>query len=273
MKTLHIKASKLCEKLIKLERQGRYEEALSEIGDLWQDKTGLPDTEGLPQSLAAELILRSASLFGFLGHNEQISGSQEKSRNLLTHARNLFLESQNVEKIAECENHLALTYWRTGELNEALIWVYESFSHTLPTANENRIYTYIIKALVLHSAQHPVEVLKTLLPVETVITNCSDFCLKGAFYNQVGNAWENLGDLSKALQSLEYAMECFHKARHHIYYGVILNDLAYLNKTIGDFDKAHQMIDISTQHFQENQRSNTRRFFTRYKSGDLFFRR
>ena len=72
MKTLHIKTSKLCERLFKLERQGRYEDALAEIGDIWHDKTGLPDVEGLKPHLAAELILRCGSLFGFLGHNKQI---------------------------------------------------------------------------------------------------------------------------------------------------------------------------------------------------------
>ena len=123
MKTLHIKTSKLCERLFKLERQGRYEDALAEIGDIWHDKTGLPDVEGLKPHLAAELILRCGSLFGFLGHNKQIPNSQEKSRNLLTHARSLFIEIYNVEKIAECENYLALTYWRTGEINEAKVLV------------------------------------------------------------------------------------------------------------------------------------------------------
>lgn len=251
MKTLHVKTSKLCEKLIRLERQGRYEEALSKIGDLWQDKSALPDTQDLPPSLTAEFILRCGSLFGFLGHNKQLPGSQEKSRNLLTFARNLFLENYNIEKIAECENYLALTYWRTGEFNEAKVWLDESFSHNLPDSNQTRIYSYVIKGLVLFSAQQYKEVLDLFLPIEKTVRNCPDFCLKGAYYNQIGNAREKLGDIPNALQTLELAKNYYQKARHQVYYGVILNDIAYLCKTIGDYEKAHQMIDASTQTFKK----------------------
>ena len=149
-----------------MERQGRYEDALAEIGDIWHDKTGLPDVEGLEPHLAAELILRCGSLFGFLGHNKQIPNSQEKSRNLLTTARSLFIEIYNVEKIAECENYLALTYWRTGELNEAKTWLDSAFSHNLFESNHTRIYSYIIKGLVLLSSQQPKEILETLLQLK-----------------------------------------------------------------------------------------------------------
>ncbi|CAN5688524.1 hypothetical protein BH20ACI4_BH20ACI4_22170 [soil metagenome] len=251
MKTLHIKASKVCEKLIKLERQGRYEEALSEIGDLWQDKSELPDTEGLTQSLAAELVLRCGSLFGFLGHNKQIPNSQEKSRNLLSQARNLFIELYNVEKIAECENHLALTYSRKGEVKEADAWLDEAFSHNLSISDNMRIYTYVIRGLVLFSARKYQEMLDLLLPLEKIVKNCPDYCLKGAFHNQIGNAWEKLGNIPNALRSLETAKDFYQKARHQVYYGAILNDLAFLCKAIKDFDKAHQMIDAATDTFKK----------------------
>lgn len=251
MKTLHIKTSKLCERLFKLERQGRYEDALSEIGDVWLDKTGLPDTEGLEPHLAAELILRCGSLFGFLGHNKQIPNSQEKSRNLLTTARSTFTENYNIEKIAECENYLALTYSRKGELDEAKIWLDEAFSHNLPLSNHTRIYTYILKGLVLLSALQHRDILNTLLPVEATIKNCTDYCLKGAFYNQVGNAWENLGNIPNALHSLELAKDFYQKARNQVYFGAVLNDLAFLYKTNKDYDKAHQMSNAAINTFKK----------------------
>lgn len=250
MKTLHIKASKLCEKLVKLERQGQYDEALSEIGDLWQDKTGLPDTEGLEISLAAELTLRCGSLFGFLGHIKQLPNSQEKSRNLLTTARNLFTELYNVEKIAECENYLALAYWRTGEINEAEAWLEESFSHNLPVSNNTRIYSYIIKSLILLSSHKSHEILDTLSDIRSSISNCTDNCLKGSYYNQVGIAWDIMGNVPKALENLELSKTFYAKARHKIYLGVVYNDLALLYKTARNTEKAHQMIDASTKLFK-----------------------
>ncbi len=269
MKTLHIKTSKLCDGLFRLEKQGRYEDAMSEIGDIWQDKSELPDVEGLSPYFAAELFLRCGSLFGFLGHNKQIPNSQEKSRNLLTHARNLFLELYNVEKIAECENYLALAYWRTGEINEAQAWLEESFSHNLKPSNNTRIYSYIIKALVLLSSNKPDEILDTLYKIEDIISECTDNCLIGSYYNQIGIAWDILGNVPKALQNLESARGFYAKAQHKDYLGVVYNDLSLLYKTARYFEKAHQMIDSSTKIFK-NIKDQTREAFSLDTKAQIF---
>ena len=92
--------------------------------------------------------MRCGALIGFLGHNKQIPNSQETSKNLLTEARNRFLEIYDVEKIAECENYLALAYWQTGELVEAETWIEESLSHNLPNSNHIRLYSYIIESKI-----------------------------------------------------------------------------------------------------------------------------
>ena len=268
MKTL-IQVSKLCDSLFKLERQGRYEDALSEVGDLWRDRTALPDTEGLSPFLKAELILRCGSLFGFFGHNKQIPDSQEKSRNLLTYARNLFLEISDVEKISECENYLALTYWRTGEANEAKLWLEESFSRNLPEASDTRIYSHIINSLVELSLYQPQKILKTLGKIEHIILKCSDASLKGAYYNQLGIAWDLLENVPKALQNLELAKDFYKKAKHRTYTGVVCNDLALLYKTALDFKKAHEMIDISTSIFKKIQ-DRTREGFSLDTKSQIF---
>lgn len=268
MKAL-IKVSKLCESLRRLERLGRYEEALSEIGDLWADKTALPNTEGLSPQLKAELILRCGSLFGFLGYTKQIPESQEKARNLLTYARNLFLELDDVEKISECENYLALSYWRTGEANEAALWLEESFSRNLSESHDTRIYSYIIKSLIELSLNQPQKILKTLSKIEKVILKSSDNCLKGAYYNQIGIAWDLLENVSEALHNLELAKDFYKKANHQIYIGAICNDLSLLYKTACDFEKAHEMIDISTSIFKKIQ-DRTREGFSFDTKSQIF---
>ena len=132
MKTLHIKTTAaLCKRLFRLERSGQYQKAITELEDIWQDKTAMPEVEDLEPKLAAEILLRCGSLIGFYGHNKQIPKSQEKSKNLLSEARNRFLEMCQIEKVAECENYIALAYWRTGELNEAEVWIEEAISHDL----------------------------------------------------------------------------------------------------------------------------------------------
>ena len=100
-------------------------------GIIWEDTNSFPEVEDYAPRPAAEIILRCGALIGFLGHNKQIPNSQEKSKNLLTEARSRFFDIYDVEKIAECENYLALAYLRTGELTEAETWVEEAFSHNI----------------------------------------------------------------------------------------------------------------------------------------------
>src|SRR5687767_4330325 len=97
-----------------LERRGKFDEALREARAFWDDTTQPPVTENLDANLTAETYLRCGALLGFLGHIRQIPTAQERSKNLLTQARSLFLEIIDPEKIAECENYLALAYWRAG---------------------------------------------------------------------------------------------------------------------------------------------------------------
>ena len=170
MKTLHIKkTAALCKRLFKLERQGRYKEALNEIEDIWQDKTKLPEVEDLEPKLAAEFILRCGSLIGFLGHNEQIPESQETSKNLISEARSRFLKMYEFEKVAECENYIALAYWRTGELNEAEVWIEQALSHKLSDSNDIRLYSYIIKSMIFLSSVNYEEVIKIFQIIENDI--------------------------------------------------------------------------------------------------------
>src|SRR5687768_11615415 len=118
MKTFHTDVTVSTGNLFRLERCGRYEEALAELRHIWEDTNAFPEVADFAPREAAEIILRCGALIGFLGHIKQIPNSQEKSKNLLTEARSRFFDIYDAEKIAECENYLALAYWRTGELIE-----------------------------------------------------------------------------------------------------------------------------------------------------------
>ena len=76
--------------------------------------------------------MRCGGVIGFLGNSQQITNAQEISKDLLTEARFHFLALYNFEKIAECENYLALAYWRTGELVEAGDWLKNLFPESCP---------------------------------------------------------------------------------------------------------------------------------------------
>lgn len=247
--TTSVRPDVLARRLFKLERCGKYEEGLAEAREIWPDTTALPKLDGLEVRDAAELLLRCGSLFGFLGHIKQLPNAQEKSKNLLTEARNMFLGVYNVEKIAECENYLALAYWRAGELNEAEAYVDTALSHDLPGSNAVRQYSIVIQALVYIAAGRYEEIVSLLKETEYDFVRRGDAFLLGGLNNNMGVALKKLGRMDEALERLRSARQNYQRSGHRIYLATMDNNLANIYKAYGRYDLAHNSSDSATRIF------------------------
>jgi tetratricopeptide (TPR) repeat protein len=249
MNTLHVQTTTqpavLAKKLFKLERCGRYSKALEALADIWPDSDLDPKIGGFEPRDAAEILLRCGSLIGFHGHISQIPGSQLKSKNLLSNAHERFLGLEIIEKAAECENHLALAFWRTGEFNEAENWVDEALGHKLPSSSDARLYSHIAKSMIDISHQRHRENLKNCERLESDFRKYGDAFLTGSFYTNIGLSLKNLGRKSEALGHFELAKFFHQQSRHKIYLGTVENNLAGLYKDAGKFRQAHESVDIA----------------------------
>jgi len=251
MNTFHTDVTVSTGNLFRLERCGKYEEALAELRQIWKDTNDFPDVDDFVPRVAAEIILRCGALIGFLGQNKQIPNSQEKSKNLLTEARNRFLDIYDVEKIAECENYLALAYLRGGEMVESEIWVEEAFSHSLNETSETWLYANLTKSLIDISAGKYAEIVKNLKPLEKHFKKLGNYFLLGSFCTNLAVALRNLGKISEALKYYESARSYHQKSGHRIYLGTIENNLAYIYKSQHRFKEAHQAIDNGVEIFKK----------------------
>ncbi len=251
MNTFHTDVSVLIGNLFKLERCGRYEEALAEIRDIWGDITTFPCVDDFAPRAAAEIVLRCGALIGFFGHIKQIPNSQERSKNLLTEARNRFLDIYDVEKISECENYISLAYWRSGELVEAETWIEEALLHELPNSNQTRLYSYIIRNLIFFQLKRFEINLSHIKIIEEDFKLFGSDCLKGDFYSYYGLNLRNTGERDLALEKYITARQYYQKAGHQIALGIVENNLANIYKMKGNFAKAHQAIDTSTKIFKQ----------------------
>jgi tetratricopeptide (TPR) repeat protein len=257
-------------KLVKLERTGRYEDALALIRHIWPDLSAMPEITDLEPRDAAETLLRCGSLIGFLGHSKQLPNAQERSKNLLTEARTRFLDIYDVEKITECENYLALAYWRTGELNEASAWIDEALSHDLAESNSVHLYCHVTHLLInLEKGLFQANV-ETGAELEPLFRTHGDSFLCGTFYSNVGIAHQELGNFRKAIECLELARDFYLKARHKIYLGTADNNLAMLYKHAGEFEKAHEAIERSAKVFRQIK-ERTREGFSFDTKAQIYF--
>ena len=243
--------SDLLRALFTLERAGLFEQALVELRGVWDDTTTDPHVEDLDSRLAADTYLRCGALIGFLGHSRQIPSAQERSKNLLTKARSIFLERYEQEKLAECENYLALAYWRTGEINEAESWIEESQSHELAEGCDARLYSHVIRNLVRLSQKRFAEICENFSALHGSFLEHADNFLLGNFYMNFGIALRNIGDIPRALDSLRQARDFFLRSGNKIQVAMAENNLSYLYKSERRFTEAHRAIDNATRLFRD----------------------
>ncbi|HEX8637989.1 MAG TPA: tetratricopeptide repeat protein [Pyrinomonadaceae bacterium] len=270
MKTFHPQTKISFENLVKLERCGLYEQALAELKDVWRDTNEPPDTANCTPLEAAEIILRCGSLIGFHGHNKQIPDAQEKSKNLLTEARQRFLDFNNVEKIAECENYLALAYWRTGEFNESETFVAEALLHPLSNSCRTRLYSHLIKKIISNVTGEYAATVADAEELENDFRRFGDAFLNGSFCTNVGIALKNLGRTVEALKKFELARYYHQKSRHQIYLGTVENNLAQLYKAGKQFSQAHEAANAATKIFKR-VKDRTREGFSLDTKAQVYF--
>ena len=242
--------NELLRELLALERSGMFDQGLVELRGVWDDVTTDPVVDDLDARLAANIHLRCGALIGFLGHSRQLPLAQDRSRNLLTRARSAFLESYQPEKIAECENYLALAYWRTGETNEAESWIEESRSHDISDHCDARLYSHVIRQLILFSQKRFAEIYAEFGNLEPIFVEYADNFLAGNFYMNFGIAAKNLGDIAEALDAVQKSRDFFTRAGNKIQLAMAENNLSQLYKLEKRFVEAHQAIDRATEIFK-----------------------
>jgi tetratricopeptide (TPR) repeat protein len=247
MRTLHAQTaaqiSVLAKRLIKLERTGRYEDALAHFGDGWEQENYRPSTEGLELQASAEVMLRFGALIGFQGFRRDVTGAQERSKDLLTAAREMFVELECSEKIAECENYIALAYWRKGEHVEAATWVESALAHPLPENSDPRLYSILTRSLILLSEKRDHENIDLCLDVEDRFRRFADPFLNGSLCANLGVSYRNLRKGSDAMKYFTLARAFHERSGHKTYLAIVENNLALLHNAEGRFAAAHESAD------------------------------
>ena len=237
-------------KVLAAEQKGLYEQAFTFLSPFWNTTSQFPITTNLSAEYSAELFLRCGGIIGFLGNSRQITNAQEISKDLLTEARHQFLSLFDFEKVAECENYLALAYWRTGEFVEADDWLRESFSRNLPENNHVRLYSFVIEGLISLDKRKYEEIIVKSETQEEAFDKYADDFLKGCFNNQIGIAYKNLGMKYSALKHLKLARNFFQQAGHQVYCGVTENNLAQFFHSEGNFAEAHNSANNARKIFE-----------------------
>src|ERR1700733_1577866 len=80
----------VCNNAKRLEDAGEYKDAAQSMGEWWQGIGIRPDLKDLSSGKRAAILSRIGALSGWLGSMQQVPGSQEKAKDLISESANLF---------------------------------------------------------------------------------------------------------------------------------------------------------------------------------------
>jgi len=228
---------------------GQYEKAPEALGDFWQGAGVRPDVEGLEAVTAAEVLLQSGSLTGWLGTSKRIEGAQDAAKDLISEALRTFEAHGLNERVAESQYELGICYWRSGALDEARVILQEALRRLGEGNPEQRAKILIRSTLVEISAGRYGEALRILKEAEPVFQNTSD-AVKGRWHAQMALVLRRLGTaearadyLDRAVIEFTAAIYHFEQAGHQRYAANNLNNIAPLFAKLGRFSEAHEHLD------------------------------
>lgn len=239
-----------CQLAKQLEETGNYGAAREAMGELWRGVGHRPVLDDLGQVTAAEVLLRSGVLTGWIGSSRQIEGAQETAKNLISESITIFEALRDIEKIAEAQMELGYCYWREGAFNEARDLLHEALRRLADSHSEVKAITLLRLAIVEKTANRYNDALRIHTEAAPLFDASSNSTLKGRFHNSFANVLKNLGAaenrtdyIDRAL--IEYAAACYHfeQAGHTRYQTCVENNLGMLFCTAGKFVEAHEHLD------------------------------
>ncbi|MCA1621592.1 MAG: hypothetical protein LC795_20435 [Acidobacteria bacterium] len=198
-----------CRLAKELEDTGNYEAAREAMGELWSRVGQYPALDGLVPAVAAEVLLRSGALTGWIGSVKQIEGSQEAAKNLLSVSINRFEALQEEKKIAEAQTELGYCYWREGAFNEARVVLGQAIYHLSAEDNDLRAVALLRLAMVEEVTFRLSDALGLLTEAAPLFGKSSKHTIKGRFHNEFGTVLKNLGALEQRSDYLDRALGCW----------------------------------------------------------------
>lgn len=245
-----------CRLAKELEEAGNYEAAREALGVLGRCIGEYPAIDELDTRTAAEVLMRAGALTGWIGSVNQVAGSQEKAKDLLSKCISLFETLSDVTKIAEAQIEIAYCYWREGAFDEARVTLREALSSLTDADSELRAIALLRSAIVERTAKRLNEALNILTGAAPLFNASDNHALKGKFHNELAiilrnlSAAEQRGDyLDRAL--LDYAAASFHfeQSGHTRYRARVENNLGFLFFTLNKFDEAYRHLDRARRLF------------------------
>ena len=216
-------------------RLGATNEAIDALGSTWRG-IGKRPPAALTQRGSAENLLLCGMLSSKLGAERKTKGAQEAAKDLLNESFRLFAKLRDPRK-AKAQIELALCYWRSGEINEAIAFI----ADVHPSDPEVEFEAALTKALFETETGKISAALETLHSIEADAENMPPV-LRGQFHQERAVALRSIPtteNLDRGLVEYEAALVSYEDAGCLKGEAMIRNNLASIYRDFGDYQRAH----------------------------------
>ncbi len=253
------------------EERGEYEEARRQLSLFWPSFAEDPDLTGLGPAARGRLLRRIGTLTGWLGRVRQMSGAQERAKDLLTRCLEIYQRLGDRLEIIETKYELALCYWREGAFDEARIIINSALT-LLEAGDEYWEGKLLHRAAVIEfKAQNLQETLRLLRKAQGKIGTGDYPLLKGKLHSELGLVLRSIflreetfavkisvtgSDYYKqylhfALYEYTKARALFEQASHRRYAAYVENNIGNLYLSQGRYEEAQRYLGLALRRFRE----------------------
>jgi len=243
------RALRLCSQALELKDRGDYGGAREVMRPIWPEFGRRPDTNGLTQDVAAEVLLCTGILTSWAGSEDQIKEANDWARDLLNESIRIYEAAGDFRKVAQARTEIAYCYWRSGSLDEARIMFLEALQK-LTIEGNTKANALLGLSVVEWSSSRYDEALRILRDNATLFRKITNHYLKGFYHNQLAMILRNRGTEEKrtdyfqqAIREYEEAESEFKLARNTLFRAEVKNNVGFLLYKLSRFRNAHRYLN------------------------------
>jgi tetratricopeptide (TPR) repeat protein len=234
---------------LELKDKGDYWGAQEVMRPLWRRVGERPETKGLHPSVAAEVLLCTGILSGWVGSKNGIEEAQEVAKNLISESITFYESLGDTKKVAAARAEIAYCYFREGRFDEARIMLTEALQK-LTTPGNTRARALLKLTTVEWSAARYNVALGILSDNASLFERVTNHTIRGNYHNEFAIVLRNLATSEKRKDYFQLAVSEYEQADYHfklahniVYRADVKNNLGFLYYKLSRFKQAHEHLD------------------------------
>ncbi|MEK7723099.1 MAG: tetratricopeptide repeat protein [Acidobacteriota bacterium] len=235
--------------MVRLSEQSlNYQDTISAFRDFWSDIDREPDFSEFTLSQQGELFRLSGYFLSRYGKHKNLVNYQERGKNHLTKAVEIFTSSGQIEKIAEAQNALSICYYYEGAILEAEA-ILEQTANDFLKNKLDLLYlqnrgNLLMTKLFRGKFEEALSIIEEIIvPMEF----CEDKKACSTFHDTAGRTFKGLKQYNRAITHYQRAIKYAEEINNFSIISNIKNNLANLYRMKGDFAFAHLWEDDAIQ--------------------------